>query len=327
MDHRSEGLSDEQAIAIYRTMYLARKLDERQWILNRAGKLPFVVSCQGHEAAQVGAATALVAGVDYILPYYRDLGVVLTLGLTPREVMLAAFAKAEDPASGGRQMPNHFSARALNIFTQSSTTGTQIPHAVGFALAAKYEQKPFVAFVTFGEGTSNQGDFHEGLNFAGVHKLPVIAMVENNRYAISVPIHKQIASSNVATRAQSYGMLGVTVDGSDPFAVYRTVREARARALAGEGPTLIEAHVHRLVPHSSDDDDRTYRTREEVEAARREDPLYKVRAYLLERGLIDAKTLEALEAEVHQAVDDATAYAEAAPYPDVTTATRYVYAE
>ncbi|MBE3596511.1 MAG: thiamine pyrophosphate-dependent dehydrogenase E1 component subunit alpha [Hydrogenibacillus sp.] len=308
-------------------MLLARRLDERQWLLNRAGKLPFVISCQGHEAAQVGAAMALHAGVDFVLPYYRDLGVVLTLGVTPREIMLGAFAKAEDPSSGGRQMPNHFSDPKRRIFTQSSPTGTQIPHAVGFAWAAKYDRQSFVAFVSFGDGTSSQGDFHEGLNFAGVHKLPIIAFVENNRYAISVPLERQIASPDIASRAASYGMVGVKVDGADPFAVYKAVREARERAIAGEGGTLIEAEVDRLTPHSSDDDDRTYRSREEVEALKARDPLLTVRHYLLREGLITEAALAALEAEVKREIDEATAYAEAAPYPDPATAMRYVYAE
>ncbi|MBE3563172.1 MAG: thiamine pyrophosphate-dependent dehydrogenase E1 component subunit alpha [Hydrogenibacillus schlegelii] len=327
MDHRAAGLTDAEAIRMYRTMLLARRLDERQWLLNRAGKLPFVISCQGHEAAQVGAGFALKPGIDFVLPYYRDLALVLALGVTSEAVMLAAFARADDPASGGRQMPNHFSDRRLRIFTQSSPTGTQIPHAVGFAWAARYTGEPFVAFVSFGDGTSNQGDFHEGLNFAGVFKLPVIAFVENNRYAISVPLERQIASPDVASRAQSYGMAGVKVDGRDPFAVYRVVREARERALAGEGGTLIEADVMRLTPHSSDDDDRTYRSREEVEALRQADPVARVRAYLLEQALLDAAALEALEAEVAAEVDRATAAAEAAPLPDPATAMRHVYAE
>lgn len=154
MDHRKASLRDEEVIQIYRTMYLARKLDERQWMLNRTGKIPFVISCQGHEAAQVGAAWALQAGSDAVLPYYRDLGVVLTLGVSPRDIMLAAFAKAEDPSSGGRQMPNHFSDPTLNIFTQSSPTGSQIPHAVGFAWAFKVRGEQKVAFVSFGDRTS-----------------------------------------------------------------------------------------------------------------------------------------------------------------------------
>ncbi|MBE3594647.1 MAG: thiamine pyrophosphate-dependent dehydrogenase E1 component subunit alpha [Candidatus Carbobacillus altaicus] len=327
MDHRKASLRDEEVIQIYRTMYLARKLDERQWMLNRTGKIPFVISCQGHEAAQVGAAWALQAGSDAVLPYYRDLGVVLTLGVSPRDIMLAAFAKAEDPSSGGRQMPNHFSDPTLNIFTQSSPTGSQIPHAVGFAWAFKVRGEQKVAFVSFGDGTSNQGDFHEGLNFAGVHRLPVLAFVENNTYAISVPYHKQVASKTIAERAQSYGMEGVLVDGSDPFLVYEAVKNARERALEGLGGTLIEARVSRLVPHSSDDDDRTYRDQKELEEEKARDALGKMRTYILDKSLIDDAALEQLEKDVMDIVNDATAYAERAPYADPSTVKRYVYAE
>ena len=188
-------------LEMYKTMMLARKIDERMWLLNRSGKIPFVISCQGQEAAQVGAAFALNREKDYVLPYYRDVGVVLTFGMTAKELMLSAFAKAEDPNSGGRQMPGHFGKKACQIVTGSSPVTTQVPHAVGIALAGKMEGKDLVSFVTFGEGSSNQGDFHEGANFAGVHKLPVIFMCENNKYAISVPIEKQLSCDKVSDRA------------------------------------------------------------------------------------------------------------------------------
>ena len=191
--HEELGLSDEQVLEMFRTMLLARKIDERMWLLNRAGKIPFVISCQGQEAAQVGAAFALDREKDYALPYYRDMGVVLAFGMTAKELMLSAFAKAGDPNSGGRQMPGHFGQKKNRIVTGSSPVTTQVPHAVGIALAGKMEKKDLVTFVTFGEGSSNQGDFHEGANFAGVHKLPVIFMCENNKYAISIPVEKQLA--------------------------------------------------------------------------------------------------------------------------------------
>lgn len=283
--HQALGLSDDTVLEMYETMLLARKLDERMWLLNRAGKIPFVISCQGQEAAQVGAAFALDRTKDYVLPYYRDMGVVLTFGMTARELMLAAFAKAEDPNSGGRQMPGHFGQKKNRIVTGSSPVTTQVPHAVGFALAAKMEKKDFVAFVTFGEGSSNQGDFHEGANFAGVHKLPVIFMCENNKYAISVPISKQLACEKVSDRAVGYGMPGYTVDGTDPLEVYRVVKEAADRARRGEGPTLIEAVTYRLTSHSSDDDHRVYRTEEELAEARAKDPIITFANYLKETGV------------------------------------------
>lgn len=284
--HQALGLSDETVLQMYETMLLARKIDERMWLLNRAGKIPFVISCQGQEAAQVGAAFALDRTKDYVLPYYRDMGVVLTFGMTPTELMLSAFAKAEDPNSGGRQMPGHFGKKKNRIVTGSSPVTTQVPHAVGIALAAKMEKKDFVAFVTFGEGSSNQGDFHEGANFAGVHKLPVIFMCENNKYAISVPISKQLACEKVSDRAIGYGMPGYTVDGNDPLEVYRVVKEAADRARRGEGPTLIETVSYRLTSHSSDDDQRAYRSEEELEEARAKDPIISFAKYLKEVGVL-----------------------------------------
>ena len=238
--HHALGLSDEQVLEMYETMLLSRKIDERLWLLNRAGKIPFVVSCQGQEAAQVGAAFALNRKEDYVLPYYRDLGVVLAFGMTARDLMLSNFAKAEDPNSGGRQMPGHFGQKKNRIVTGSSPVTTQVPHAVGIALGARMAGKNIVSFVTFGEGSSNQGDFHEGANFAGVHKLPVIFMCENNKYAISVPTEKQVACEKISDRAIGYGMPGITVDGNDPLAVYKVVKEAAERGRRGEGPTLIE---------------------------------------------------------------------------------------
>ncbi|WP_031408402.1 thiamine pyrophosphate-dependent dehydrogenase E1 component subunit alpha [Geobacillus vulcani] len=325
--HQALGLSDDTVLEMYETMLLARKLDERMWLLNRAGKIPFVISCQGQEAAQVGAAFALDRTKDYVLPYYRDVGVVLTFGMTPRELMLAAFAKAEDPNSGGRQMPGHFGKKKNRIVTGSSPVTTQVPHAVGFALAAKMEKKDFVAFVTFGEGSSNQGDFHEGANFAGVHKLPVIFMCENNKYAISVPISKQLACEKVSDRAIGYGMPGYTVDGTDPLEVYRVVKEAADRARRGEGPTLIEAVTYRLTSHSSDDDHRVYRTEEELAEARAKDPIISFAHYLKEVGVLTDALDEAIQARVMKEVNDATDYAEKAPYAEPEHALRYVYAE
>ena len=184
--------------------------------------------------------------------------------------MLSGFAKLEDPNSGGRQMPGHFGQRKNRIVTGSSPVTTQVPHAVGIALAGKMEKKNLVTFVTFGEGSSNQGDFHEGANFASVHKLPVIFMCENNQYAISVPISKQLACEKVSDRAIGYGMPGITVDGNDPLAVYQAVKEAADRARAGLGPTLVETVSYRLTPHSSDDDDRSYRTEDEVARSKNE---------------------------------------------------------
>ncbi|MBQ3410547.1 MAG: 3-methyl-2-oxobutanoate dehydrogenase subunit alpha, partial [Bacillus sp. (in: Bacteria)] len=307
--HEELGLSDEQVLEMFRTMLLARKIDERMWLLNRAGKIPFVISCQGQEAAQVGAAFALDREKDYALPYYRDMGVVLAFGMTAKELMLSGFAKAGDPNSGGRQMPGHFGQKKNRIVTGSSPVTTQVPHAVGIALAGKMEKKDLVTFVTFGEGSSNQGDFHEGANFAGVHKLPVIFMCENNKYAISIPVEKQLACKNVSDRAIGYGMPGYTIDGNDPLAVYKAVKEAADRGRRGEGPTLIETVSYRLTAHSSDDDDRVYRDKEEVEEAKKNDSIVTFAAYLKEVGVLTEESEKQMLDEIMHIVNEATEYA------------------
>jgi 2-oxoisovalerate dehydrogenase E1 component alpha subunit len=325
--HEELGLSQDQLLEMYYYMLLARRLDERQWLLNRAGKVPFVISCQGQEAAQVGAAFALDRQNDYVCPYYRDLGVVLVFGQTARDTMMAAFAKAEDPNSGGRQMPGHFGGKKYRVVTGSSPVATQVPHAVGIALAAKMRGQNTVAFTSLGEGSTNQGDFHEACNFAGVHKLPVIFFVENNKYAISVPINKQLGCENVADRALGYGFPGVIVDGNDVLEVYRAFKEARERAVRGEGPTLIEAKTYRLVPHSSDDDDRSYRPREEVDEAKKKDPILLYREYLLQAGILTEELVNQYEERVMKEVNEATEAAEKAPFADPDSAMLHVYAE
>ena len=326
IQHRDLGLTNEDVLKMFETMYLARKIDERMWLLNRAGKIPFVISCQGQEAAQVGAAFALDHQKDYIAPYYRDMGVVLHFGMTARDLMLSAFAKAEDPNSGGRQMPGHFGQKKNRILTGSSPVTTQVPHAVGVALACKLEQKDFVTFVTLGEGSSNQGDFHEGANFAGVHKLPVIIMVENNQYAISVPVERQLGCAKVSDRGIGYGMPGVTVDGTNPLVVYKVVKEAVDRARNGGGPSLIETVTYRLTAHSSDDDDRQYRTAEDIAEGKAKDPIVLFENYLREQEVLSDELFDDLKNRVAQIVNDATDYAESAPYAAPEHALKYVYA-
>ena len=323
--HTSLGLEDKEVLEMYKIMLLARKIDERMWLLNRAGKIPFVISCQGQEAAQVGASFALDREIDYVAPYYRDMGVVLSFGMTTKDLMLSGFAKKEDPNSGGRQMPGHFGQKKNRIITGSSPVTTQVPHAVGFALAAKLKNEPFVTFTTLGDGSTNQGDFHEGLNFAGVHQLPVITLVQNNKLAISVPFEKQIASENIAIRAKSYGMPGILVNGNDPLDVYKAVKEARSRAVNNEGPTLIEAVTVRLTAHSSDDNDSVYRTKEELEEARKNDCILTFKDYLLDVGVLTETVEKEIKAEITKEVNEATEYAENAPFADGSTLLDYVY--
>ncbi len=314
-------------MALYRLMALARALDERAWVLNRSGRVHFVISGQGHEGAEAGMTAALTAGRDWFLPYYRSMTGVLAMGMTPRDVFLLQYGKADDPGSGGRQMPSHYGHAGHRIFTSSSPVGTQILHAAGIALAAKLRGVQQVALVAMGEGSSNQGDVHEALNFAGVHRLPMILVVENNGYAISVPAELETAVADVAQRAAGYAMPGVIVDGADVIACYLATRDAVARALAGEGPTFIEAKVTRLTGHSSDDQQTKYRSAEELTTQRAQDPLPRFRDELRAAGLLDAPTEAAIAAEVAAAVDDATDFAESAPDPAPSTLLHHVYAE
>jgi len=327
------SLEPQKLLDIYETMVLARSLDERQWILNRQGKAPFVISCQGHEAAQVGSAFALQPGKDWILGYYRDLAVMVALGMTPTDVMLAIFARRSDPNSGCRQMPAHYSMRRLNIISQSSPTGTQVGHAAGVGLAIKIVNEnagrivdDAVVWTAFGEGTSSQGDVHEAMNLAGTHALPVIFVCENNGYAISVPQQRQMGITNVSDRAAGYGFPGVCVDGTDPIACYRATAEAVARARRGDGPTLIEFKCLRLTPHSSDDNDRTYRSADELKALKQNDPVARFGAYLKSEGLLSDAEEQAIRGRALQQVDEAVAVAEAAEGPDAATLLDHVYA-
>jgi 2-oxoisovalerate dehydrogenase E1 component alpha subunit len=323
----SLGLSHDDLLEMYRLVALARAVDERMWILNRAGRIPFVISGQGHEGAQVGIAWALEKGKDWIAPFYRSIATCLTFGMGARDIMTAQYATASDPSSGGRQMPGHYGSHEHNLVSVSSPVATQLLHAVGLALAAKIKKTGQVALTIMGEGSSNQGDVHEGLNFAAIHKLPFIFVVENNGYAISVPLARQVAGSSVADRAAGYGIPGVTVDGSDVLACYAAARDAVARARAGDGPTLIEAKVTRLTGHSSDDQQTKYRSDEELAEDRAHDCVPKFKAQLVDAGILTAEAEARITASITAAVDDATEYAESQPDPDPSTAMKWVYAE
>ncbi|AVL78176.1 MULTISPECIES: thiamine pyrophosphate-dependent dehydrogenase E1 component subunit alpha [Staphylococcus] len=324
-DYKSVGLDTSELKSMYKWMDLGRKIDERMWLLNRAGKIPFVISCQGQEATQIGMAFAMQEG-DISSPYYRDLALVTYLGMTPLDSMLAAFGKRDDISSGGKQMPSHFSKKEKGILSQGSPVATQILHAVGAALALKMDSKQNIAITTVGEGSSNQGDFHEGLNFAGVHKLPFICVIENNKYAISVPNSLQYGAEKLSDRAIGYGIHGEQVDGNDPIAVYKVMKEARERALSGEGSTLIEAMCTRLTAHSSDDDDK-YRSQEEREGLKSLDCNQKFKSFLLEEGIIDEQWLDEIEKEHKEIVNQATKEAEKAPYPSPEETYTHVYEE
>ena len=323
----SVGLTDADLVAMYRTVALARAVDERMWILNRAGRIPFVISGQGHEGAQVGLAWPLRRGTDWIAPFYRSIATCLAFGMTARDLMLAQYAKASDPGSGGRQMPGHYSSAEHNLVSVSSPVATQILHAVGIALAAKIRGTDQVAVAIMGEGSSNQGDVHEALNFAAIHRLPFVLIVENNGYAISVPVERQVSVRDVAMRAAGYGIPGVVVDGTDVLACYAAGREAVERARSGGGPTLIEAKVTRLTAHSSDDQQTKYRSEDDLAEGRAHDPLPIFRAQLREAGVLTDAVESALGAEIAALVEDATDFSESEPDPDPATAMDWVFGD
>jgi 2-oxoisovalerate dehydrogenase E1 component alpha subunit len=324
--HEALGLDEDDLLKMYHYMLLARRTDERMWILNRQGKAAFVISCQGHEAAQVGAAYNLRTGYDYVYPYYRDFGITTVLGQTPKDHFLSLLGKREDPNSGGRQMPGHFSVRDLNIVTASAPIAVQYPQAVGSALAFKMRREDGVVLTSGGEASTSEGDWHEAMNFAGIYDLPVVFLIQNNVYAISVPEPLQVAGS-IAKRAEGYGFPGYEIDGNDVLAVYETAKEAVDRARRDDGPTLIEAKTYRLTAHSSDDDDRRYREREEIEEWRLKDPIMRFEKYLTENGLLDEEKKDELEAQIKAEVAEASDYAEEAPFADPEEALERVYAE
>ncbi|HUF07589.1 MAG TPA: thiamine pyrophosphate-dependent dehydrogenase E1 component subunit alpha [Candidatus Binatia bacterium] len=325
--HDELGLSDDDVLGMYRSMLLARAVDERMWLMQRAGKIAFIISGQGHEGAQVATAWPMRKGKDWMAPFYRSIASAMTFGMSAEDIITAHLAKGDDVSSGGRQMPGHYGGAPYNIVSLSSPVGTQVLHAVGIAMGAWVRGDDVVTMTQFGEGTANQGEIHEAMNFAGVHKLPVIFVCENNGYAISVPLERQVAGGSVAARAAGYGMPGVEVDGGDVLACYAAAREAHERAVRGDGPTLIEAKVVRLTSHSSDDDQRRYREAAEVEALKERDPIPMFANQLRSTGILTDEREEALQAEVKAEVNEASKRAEARPEPTVDDAHERVYAE
>lgn len=320
-------LSAEMKRDMFWTMLLARRLDERAWALHRQGRIAFHISGIGHEAAQVGAAFALKTGHDWIAPYYRDLSLMLALGYTPRDFVLALMGKREESTSGGRQMPSHWSFKRANVLSHSSPVATQAVHAAGIALGIKMRKTDQVVLTTIGEGSTSQGEWYEAVNWSAVHQLPVIFMVQNNQYAISVPTDKQMAVSSAADKACGLGLPGIIVDGNDLYETFTAFQEAVIRARGGGGPSVIETRLYRITPHSSDDDDRSYRSREEVEENKRNDGLLRARAQMEEEGVLDAGQIQEMEDKARAMVEEAVKYAEAAPYPDAEEGMTPVYAE
>jgi 2-oxoisovalerate dehydrogenase E1 component alpha subunit len=312
---RVEAATREEYLQLHSWMCMAKALDDRMHILVKQGRAPFVGSSRGHEGIQV-ASTAALRPEDWLVPHYRALANAIVRGLTMKEWMLAVFAKAGDPLSAGRNIPGGcFSYHALKIAPVSQVVASWIPKAAGIAYAAKLRGDGTVTLCTFGDGATSTGEFHEALNFAAIHRLPVVFACENNSYAISVPIRLQMANPNIAERAAGYGMPGVTVDGTDVPATYAVCREAVARARRGEGPTLIEAKIWRINSHTSEDNQLKYRTKEELEEAAQHDPIVRFTSWLIERGWIAAGDAAKVQAEFDKEASDAADWAEEQPDP------------
>lgn len=323
--HEALGLSLDDVKGMHRAMLECRMLGERMMQLNRMGRAAFVGVADGHEGAEVGSAWCIRRGIDWVHPYYRDVGVALVLGQTAKDQFLGAFAKATDPNSAGRQVVNQFSDPEAKIVTGSVCIATQFPQAAGIALALKMRGEDAIVFTYGGDGSTSPGDFHEGVNFAAIHDLPVVFIIENNLYAISTPIEKQSAVAP-HERAKGYGIPGVLADGTDVLDVYEKTKQAADRARRGEGPSIVEATCYRYRPHSSDDDDSRYRSKDELKGWLARDPIDRSRAYLLELGVTEAE-LEAMRTEIAADIERAIEEAEAEPDPRPEDTLRHVYAE
>ncbi|MFN4110728.1 MAG: thiamine pyrophosphate-dependent dehydrogenase E1 component subunit alpha, partial [Ignavibacteria bacterium] len=324
------GMTKEELISILRYMMLSRAIDEKILRMLKQGKVFFHIGCAGHEAIQVAMARALKPGYDWAFPYYRGLAFSLTLGIKPEEVFLHSLGKADDLFTGGRQMPGHYGSKALNIPTQSSPTGSQYLQAVGCALASVKLGKDEVTFVSSGEGATSEGEFHEAINWASREKLPVIFLIENNRWAISVPVENQVAGEGGSVYEMTKGyknLLRLKVDGTNFLESNVASVSAVKYARSGQGPVLIEADVVRLLPHSSSDDHRKYRSPEELEMDRQKDPIVRFKNLLIEKEVLTELAYKELEKEVHDRVEEAAAWAETAPDPKPETALLNVFSD
>ncbi len=309
----------------YRDLVLTRMLGARVMSLQRQGRIGFYVPSDGEEACQVGSVMALKPE-DWIFPAYREPGSALARGLDLKLLVAQLFGNSLD-ASKGRQMPSHFGWKNIHYMSASSPVGTQIPHAVGAAWAAKIKGDPIVTLVYFGDGATSEGDFHAGMNFAGVFKTPTVFFCKNNQWAISVPVTRQTATKTLAEKAQAYGFEGVRVDGNDLLAVYRATQDAVDKARAGGGPTLIEAVTYRIGPHSSSDDPTRYRSKQEVEEWQRLDPLDRFRKYLELKGLWSKAEEDSLRKDLDDLISRTITEVERAPPPPLETVFTDVYEE
>ncbi len=342
-----QGLDRDTLVRLYRTMYLSRRIDDREIQLKRQNKIFFQISGAGHEGILVAAGLVLKPGYDWFYAYYRDRALCLMLGMTPYEMLLEAVGAKDDPSSGGRQMPSHWGHQKLNIVSKSSCTGPQWLHAVGSAEASLYygefpraleqaQKAPLgravrhaadeVTYVSGGDGTTSQGEFFEALNTACVKKLPVLFMVEDNSYAISVPVEVQTPGGSISKLVASYPGLQIEeCDGTDPLASYVACKRAAEHCRARKGPALVHAHVIRPYSHSLSDDEKLYKPTAERDAEARRDPIPKFGLFLVREGILDEKELEGLEAEVDREVVEAADRALAAELPSKETILAWVY--
>jgi len=324
---RLNGFTKQQLLDVYRIMFSARALDNKILIMLKQNKGFFHMGCSGHEAAQIAAALTINEGRDWSYPYYRDGAYTLALGMTARDHLLAFLGRAADPNSGGRQMPMHYSNKSLRIVSQSSATGTQYLQSVGCALTRKLEQNKEVVYVSSGEGTTSQGDFHEALNWACIEKAPVVFHIQDNEYAISTHKSEQTAGS-VYSLASGYENLSrYEVDGTNFFETNLAFKQAVERARRGKGPSIIISNVVRLLPHSSSDDQRKYRNPEDLEKDLQRDPILLFKNNCVNEKIFTENDIIKIEKQVNKQIDEDAIWAEDQDHPDVDTALNYVYSE
>ena len=320
------GYSKKDLLDIYKKMALARRLDEKQLIMLKQGKAFFHIGCSGHEASQMAAAQNMIPGKDWSYPYYRDAALCLGLGMTSKEQLLSFLAKADDPNSGGRQMPQHYGHKDLRIVSQSSPTGTQFLQAVGCAMSRKWENDHEIVYVSSGEGSTSEGEFHEALNWASREKLPIIFHIQDNEYAISVHVSEQTSGSSVFSMVNGYDNLSrYEVDGTNFFETDLAFREAIERARQGKGPSVIVSNVVRLLSHSSSDDQKKYRKKEDLDKDKNRDPLIVFEKNCVKNKILKESDFEKLRNEIIQIVDQDAEWADKQNHPDPNSATNHIY--
>lgn len=323
---RIHGFMKKELLDVYKKMATARLLDEKMMVMLKQGKGFFHIGCSGHEAAQLAASRIMRPGEDWAFPYYRDAAFCLGLGMTAREQLLSFLARKDDPNSGGRQMPQHYGHKGLRIVSQSSPTGTQFLQAVGCGMTRKWEKTKELVYVSCGEGTTSQGDFHEALNWSSREKIPVIFHVEDNNYAISVHISEQTSGSSVYSMVAGYQNLArFDVNGSEFFEAHLAFKKAEERARKGKGPTVIVSHVVRLLPHSSSDDQRKYRTPEELSAEKDKDPILIFEKTCIETDMISKEEFDRIYRDASKQVENDAIWAETQPHPEPDTALDHLY--